>query len=160
MQALGLPPLDEEKEKASDRTFGERPATDGTGAPAQSPPKPPVPEILGEPKQYGMMKVHHPQSIKRLSSLKEPSVDQASESAASSRQVSPPSADAKPESKNNTESSALNGMQSAPQLVAPKVALMKDLEDPLNLRHKSERSSHGRMSHLAQIPTQAGVEAA
>jgi len=120
MQALGLPPLDEEKEKASDRTFGERPATDGTGAPAQSPPKPPVPEILGEPKQYGMMKVHHPQSIKRLSSLKEPSVDQASESAASSRQVSPPSADAKPESKNNTESSALNGMQSAPQLVAPK----------------------------------------
>lgn len=32
----------------------------------QSPPKPPVPEPSGEPKQYGMMKVHHPESVKKL----------------------------------------------------------------------------------------------
>ncbi|KAJ5195272.1 uncharacterized protein N7498_008710 [Penicillium cinerascens] len=31
-----------------------------------SPPKPPVPEPTGEPKQYGMMKVHHPDSVKKL----------------------------------------------------------------------------------------------
>ncbi|KAJ5298782.1 uncharacterized protein N7443_006902 [Penicillium atrosanguineum] len=31
-----------------------------------SPPKPPVPEPTGAPKQYGMMKVHHPDSVKRL----------------------------------------------------------------------------------------------
>ncbi|KAJ5297751.1 hypothetical protein N7508_008000 [Penicillium antarcticum] len=31
-----------------------------------SPPKPPVPEPSGEPKQYGMMKVHHPDSVKKL----------------------------------------------------------------------------------------------
>ncbi|OJD19389.1 hypothetical protein AJ78_00659 [Emergomyces pasteurianus Ep9510] len=31
-----------------------------------SPPKPPVPELSGEPKQYGMMKVHHPVSAKKL----------------------------------------------------------------------------------------------
>lgn len=31
-----------------------------------SPPKPPVPEPTGAPKQYGMMKVHHPDSVKKL----------------------------------------------------------------------------------------------
>ncbi|KAI3221765.1 hypothetical protein DTO027I6_665 [Penicillium roqueforti] len=31
-----------------------------------SPPKPPVPEPNREPKQYGMMKVHHPDSVKKL----------------------------------------------------------------------------------------------
>ncbi|KAI9873049.1 MAG: hypothetical protein M1830_000892, partial [Pleopsidium flavum] len=120
MEALGLPPLDEKKEKARERTSGERPAIDGAGTPAQSPPKPPVPEISGEPKQYGMMKVHHPQSVKRLSSVKEPSVDQSPESATSSRQISPRSGDAKPETKNVTESLALNGVQPASQLPAPK----------------------------------------
>lgn len=32
----------------------------------QSPPKPPVPEATGEPKQYGMMKVHHPDTVKKM----------------------------------------------------------------------------------------------
>lgn len=32
-----------------------------------SPPKPPVPEVAGEVKQYGMMKVHHPQAISTAS---------------------------------------------------------------------------------------------
>ncbi|KAJ5585456.1 uncharacterized protein N7459_005256 [Penicillium hispanicum] len=36
-----------------------------------SPPKPPVPEPTGEPKQYGMMKVHHPDAVKKLVSANE-----------------------------------------------------------------------------------------
>jgi len=44
--------------------------THATTAPApatiSSPPKPPVPEPTGAPKQYGMMKVHHPDSVKKL----------------------------------------------------------------------------------------------
>ncbi|CAG8921406.1 unnamed protein product [Penicillium salamii] len=34
--------------------------------PISPPPKPPVPEPTGAPKQYGMMKVHHPDSVKKL----------------------------------------------------------------------------------------------
>lgn len=36
-----------------------------------SPPKPPVPEPSGEPKQYGLMKVHHPDSVKKLVAVNE-----------------------------------------------------------------------------------------
>ncbi|KAK9855435.1 ATPase [Penicillium brevicompactum] len=37
-----------------------------TTHPISPPPKPPVPEPTGAPKQYGMMKVHHPDSVKKL----------------------------------------------------------------------------------------------
>jgi hypothetical protein len=36
-----------------------------------SPPKPPVPEPTGGPKQYGMMKVHHPENVRRLANERE-----------------------------------------------------------------------------------------
>lgn len=42
-----------------------------------SPPKPPVPEPDGGPKQYGMMRVHHPDSVKKLVAANER--DRASE---------------------------------------------------------------------------------
>lgn len=42
------------------------PTTAPTTTTVHSPPKPPVPEPTGEPKQYGMMKVHHPDTVKKL----------------------------------------------------------------------------------------------
>ncbi|KAJ5138986.1 uncharacterized protein N7515_003834 [Penicillium bovifimosum] len=34
-----------------------------------SPPKPPVPELTGAPKQYGLMKVHHPATVKKFTDV-------------------------------------------------------------------------------------------
>ncbi|OQE00282.1 hypothetical protein PENVUL_c055G02006 [Penicillium vulpinum] len=51
-----------------------------------SPPKPPVPEPNREPKQYGMMKVHHPDSVKKLVGAH----DRSSESKHLNRRVSSP----------------------------------------------------------------------
>ncbi|EKV04584.1 hypothetical protein PDIP_86720 [Penicillium digitatum Pd1] len=51
-----------------------------------SPPKPPVPEPNREPKQYGMMKVHHPDSVKKLVGVH----DRTSESKHLNRRVSSP----------------------------------------------------------------------
>ncbi|CAI7612556.1 unnamed protein product [Penicillium glandicola] len=51
-----------------------------------SPPKPPIPEPNREPKQYGMMKVHHPDSVKKLVG----SHDRTSESKHLNRSVSSP----------------------------------------------------------------------
>ncbi|KAL2817382.1 hypothetical protein BJX63DRAFT_385935 [Aspergillus granulosus] len=62
LEALGPAPDKKTKHKESPET---RAATTATG-PAQSPPKPPVPEPTGAPKQYGMMKVHHPDTVKKL----------------------------------------------------------------------------------------------
>ncbi|KAJ5264196.1 hypothetical protein N7505_008117 [Penicillium chrysogenum] len=51
-----------------------------------SPPKPPVPEPDREPKQYGLMKVHHPDSVKKLVGAHE----RTSESKHLNRRVSSP----------------------------------------------------------------------
>ncbi|KAL4901890.1 hypothetical protein BDW74DRAFT_67612 [Aspergillus multicolor] len=64
LEALGPPP---EKPKAKNKVSPEVSKVEvTTSGPAQSPPKPPVPEPTGAPKQYGMMKVHHPDSVKKL----------------------------------------------------------------------------------------------
>ncbi|KAL2846756.1 hypothetical protein BJX68DRAFT_240422 [Aspergillus pseudodeflectus] len=63
LEALGPAP---DKPKTKHKESPEvRAATTATG-PAHSPPKPPVPEPTGAPKQYGMMKVHHPDTVKKL----------------------------------------------------------------------------------------------
>lgn len=66
LRALGPAP---EKTKQRETLESSKPEAVSPAAPAamsQSPPKPPVPEPTGEPKQYGMMKVHHPDSVKKL----------------------------------------------------------------------------------------------
>ncbi|KAL2866424.1 uncharacterized protein BJX67DRAFT_355718 [Aspergillus lucknowensis] len=63
LEALGPAP---EKPKAKHKESPETRAATTTTGHAQSPPKPPVPEPTGAPKQYGMMKVHHPDTVKRL----------------------------------------------------------------------------------------------
>ncbi|OAX83723.1 hypothetical protein ACJ72_01923, partial [Emergomyces africanus] len=80
LQAMGVPsekPSEKSPEQLSDRP-SEKPAGEESSAQSElskqstaratihSPPKPPVPEPSGEPKQYGMMKVHHPVSAKKL----------------------------------------------------------------------------------------------
>lgn len=65
LAALGPAP----EKKRKDSIEGRKPqVTTSNTSPAvvSSPPKPPVPEPTGEPKQYGMMKVHHPDSVKKL----------------------------------------------------------------------------------------------
>ncbi|KAL4943896.1 hypothetical protein BDV06DRAFT_234146 [Aspergillus oleicola] len=64
LEALGPPP---EKAKPKNKESPEvSKAETAAAGHAHSPPKPPVPEPSGAPKQYGMMKVHHPDTVKRL----------------------------------------------------------------------------------------------
>ncbi|KAJ5088317.1 hypothetical protein N7456_011933 [Penicillium angulare] len=65
LAALGPPPEKKRKDSLESR---KPPTTVSNTSPTtiSSPPKPPVPEPTGEPKQYGMMKVHHPDSVKKL----------------------------------------------------------------------------------------------
>ena len=69
LEALGPVP---EKPKRKDSLDVNQPesatptVTTAAADTSQSPPKPPVPEPSGEPKQYGMMKVHHPSTVKKL----------------------------------------------------------------------------------------------
>lgn len=64
LEAMGPPPdKSKTKSKESPEVNKAEPSTTG---PVHSPPKPPVPEPSGAPKQYGMMKVHHPDTVKRL----------------------------------------------------------------------------------------------
>lgn len=66
MQSLGMPPLDEDGKAKAAPPPQRSPASADIALQATSPPKPPVPEAFGEPKQYGMMKVHHPDNVKKL----------------------------------------------------------------------------------------------
>ena len=84
LEALGpAPPSKTHKMEAIPALSGAPPAsgdseikaTDESATSPQSPPKPPVPEATGEPKQYGMMKVHHPETVKRM--IPQPSTSQS-----------------------------------------------------------------------------------
>ncbi|EDN03110.1 predicted protein [Histoplasma mississippiense (nom. inval.)] len=79
------------------------------GAPTLSPPKPPVPEPSGEPKQYGMMKVHHPASAKKLVAASEKSPDRPFPNNQPRQPASPPR-DSKFES-NRHLSTNVNGVR-------------------------------------------------
>ncbi|GAM35731.1 hypothetical protein TCE0_017r04283 [Talaromyces pinophilus] len=98
LEALGPAP-DKEKENtkveeqpettaiASKPSPKDQPATVGAQHMIQSPPKPPVPEPSGEPKQYGMMRVHHPESVKKLVAANERATEKPL--AISRRSISP-----------------------------------------------------------------------
>ncbi|KAL6710281.1 hypothetical protein ACN47E_009227 [Coniothyrium glycines] len=76
LAALGPPAESKSKAKESllSRVPERSPPRDrAVPASVQSPPKPPVPTANGEVAQYGMMKVHQPQPIKKLAST-EPTV--------------------------------------------------------------------------------------
>lgn len=72
---------------ASKASPKDQPATVSAQHIIQSPPKPPVPEPSGEPKQYGMMRVHHPESVKKLVAANERATEKPL--AISRRSISP-----------------------------------------------------------------------
>ena len=104
LAAMG--PLPESKSKAKDpspsRTAEQSQKSKITPVPSQSPPKPPVPTVDGEVAQYGMIKVHHAQPLKK-SSQAEPSP--AAKSALSSSGPPPTKAQTEDQAK---ASSSLN----------------------------------------------------
>lgn len=108
LEALGPPP---EKDRETAKTQDEpevaaiatrsspqdQPVTTSVQHTIQSPPKPPVPEPSGEPKQYGMMRVHHPESVKKLVAANERAVDKPATAPIVSRRSMSPNRDAKHE---------------------------------------------------------------
>ncbi|EEH49322.2 uncharacterized protein PADG_05401 [Paracoccidioides brasiliensis Pb18] len=132
LQSMGLPmekPSDKASEKVSDKSFDKpfnKPATQEQSAPSEptkepsklaiagaaihSPPKPPIPEPSGEPKQYGMMKVHHPASAKKLVAASERGPERPFGNNNQTRQPSSPSRDSKLDSVRPLATNA-NGMR-------------------------------------------------
>lgn len=100
LEALGPAP-EKPKSKSKENLESSKPeatAPTPTATTSQPPPKPPVPEPTGEPKQYGMMKVHHPDSVKKLVAANER--DRAAEKpapAANPRRIQSPPREPKPE---------------------------------------------------------------
>ncbi|GAB1195237.1 hypothetical protein APSETT444_004492 [Aspergillus pseudonomiae] len=89
LEALGPPP-EKPKAQRKDTLEGSKPDTipsPGVTHTSLSPPKPPVPEPSGEPKQYGMMKVHHPDTVRKLV---ERAAEKSSPTANARRAPSPP----------------------------------------------------------------------
>lgn len=56
-----------EKPKSEGKTEGVTKSDEPISNTVSSPPKPPVTEMHGQPKQYGMMKVYHPDTVRRVS---------------------------------------------------------------------------------------------
>ena len=84
MEKLGLSPLPQTKETSKEAsTPTSQPAT-VFSHPAQSPPKPPVPDTSGAPTQYGLIKVHGPP----LATGTQPAATSVAEEAAESRRAS------------------------------------------------------------------------
>lgn len=106
LEALGTPP---EKPKAQDDGPVPPPAFKESVASAQSPPKPPVPEATGEPKQYGMMKVHHPETVKKLVAASERIPERTVDHANRPRRSSSPTQ--KPETFADSGPSTINGVR-------------------------------------------------
>ncbi|KAL6233667.1 hypothetical protein BDW75DRAFT_214503 [Aspergillus navahoensis] len=103
LEALGPPPA---KPKAKSKGSPEVSKVESTTAgSAQSPPKPPVPEPTGAPKQYGMMKVHHPDTVKKL--IERERKQDKPTPAASARRPSSPNREPK------VDAAATNGLQPA-----------------------------------------------
>ncbi|PWY92892.1 hypothetical protein BO70DRAFT_367865 [Aspergillus heteromorphus CBS 117.55] len=108
LEALGPAP-DKSKPRCKESLDSGKAETNPPQSAAQafhSPPKPPVPEPTGEPKQYGMMKVHHPDTVKKL--VERERAPEKAPSAANARRTSSPARESK------QDASAPNGSQQQP----------------------------------------------
>lgn len=81
LEKLGLPPLPQNNEASKEALAPTSQPTTVLSHPAQSPPKPPVPDTSGAPIQYGVMKVHGPQ----LAVVTQPAAGSVAEEAAKPR---------------------------------------------------------------------------
>ncbi|PGH26853.1 hypothetical protein AJ80_01434 [Polytolypa hystricis UAMH7299] len=112
LAAMGPPPSEKRPTKET-TTPAEAPKPTPATASVQSPPKPPVPEPSGEPKQYGMMKVHHPETVKKLVAAQEKASDKVFTSTGHGRQPPSPSHDAKTETAKLSTAPLTNGVRSS-----------------------------------------------
>ncbi|KAF1846794.1 uncharacterized protein K460DRAFT_283499 [Cucurbitaria berberidis CBS 394.84] len=86
LAAMGPPPepKSKTKEQSPSRATQQSPQKDkAVPVSAQSPPKPPVPTADGEVAQYGMMKVHHAQPVKKPSLIEHTTAVKGTEPASS-----------------------------------------------------------------------------
>lgn len=102
LEALGPPPEKEKPKPQEQQATAKVQSKEATATTpttvnpvVQSPPKPPVPEPTGEPKQYGMMKVHHPESVKRLVTVNERTTEKPAITGTHGRRAPSPARDAK-----------------------------------------------------------------
>lgn len=128
LEAMGPP---SEKGKAQETPGLESPKeTTATPATVHSPPKPPVPEPTGEPKQYGMMKVHHPESVKKLVAANERVPDKSFQGPNQGRRASSPVREDTPSTVPST-----NGVQRTPD-ITPSEPYQETLTDEKNSQWK------------------------
>ncbi|KAB8076389.1 hypothetical protein BDV29DRAFT_170150 [Aspergillus leporis] len=105
LEALGPPPEKSrmQRKESLDGSNHEAATSPAVTHTSLSPPKPPVPEPTGEPKQYGMMKVHHPDTVRKL--VERERAAEKSSSTANARRTSSPPREPKP------ETTTVNGFQ-------------------------------------------------
>ncbi|KAF7591114.1 hypothetical protein BBP40_001950 [Aspergillus hancockii] len=105
LEALGPPPEKSkmQRKESLDSSNAEVTTSPTVAHTSLSPPKPPVPEPTGEPKQYGMMKVHHPDTVRKL--VERERAAEKSSSTANARRPSSPPRESKP------DTTVVNGFQ-------------------------------------------------
>lgn len=94
MEKLGLIPLPQKKEASKEALVPTNQTATVSPHPAQSPPKPPVPDTSGAPIQYGVMKVHGPQVAMGPQPAVGPIAEEAAKPRRSSRDVEQGESDA------------------------------------------------------------------
>ncbi|KAL2221633.1 hypothetical protein M432DRAFT_629883 [Thermoascus aurantiacus ATCC 26904] len=147
------------QEKSQEPSVASKPAAKESAPPttapaSQSPPKPPVVEPTGEPKQYGMMKVHPPESVKKPVAANE-RVPEKSASATHGQRVPSP----KPEPKD--DAAKANGLRqpgesSQPQPSEQRTETAVDEKGPqwrTNLNVSSSYSPWASGSKLGSHPS-------
>ncbi|CAO2654690.1 Nn.00g114230.m01.CDS01 [Neocucurbitaria sp. VM-36] len=150
LAAMGPPPEPKSKvkEQSPSRAPQQSPQKDKAAlASIQSPPKPPVPTADGEVAQYGMMKVHHAQPIKKASTIEPIAAVKVAEPAAGA-----------PPGKAHTEiqmrappSLSQHSAQSFDTFTRDNDKYRQPIEQPNNLVHQSEGAiSTGSKSQAPQ----------
>lgn len=119
LEAMGPPPSEKGKTHEPPVTVDTPKETPTAPTVMHSPPKPPVPEPSGEPKQYGMMKVHHPESVKKLVAASERVPDKSFQGTNQGRRAQSPVRETKPEQGSPSSIPSTNGVRQTPELTSP-----------------------------------------
>ena len=109
MEQLGLPPLTAKKEVKSEIPEVSIQSQEVPTLTPRSPPKPPVPDASGAPKQYGLMKVHGPSSKSGPQQVSENIEEEAPKALLPIPPVQPPSHAQRPSTDAPKTSSLVNG---------------------------------------------------
>ncbi|KAK2765682.1 hypothetical protein FQN54_008538 [Arachnomyces sp. PD_36] len=122
LEAMGPPPSEKGKTQEIPAPAETPKGTAAVPAVVHSPPKPPVPEPSGEPKQYGMMKVHHPESVKKLVAASERVPDKPIQGANQGRRASSPTREGKAEQGSPSMIASANESRPSPNVTGSQPA--------------------------------------